>query len=87
MRLFLIITCAASILVGLMLGFFPGTIQAVEAHSARWYSTRRMTPLAEKMHLPLDKWVAASPRAAGLLLIFPALAVTAYFGALLLGRG
>lgn len=86
-RLFLIITCALSILVGILLGFFPGSLRALEARSSQWISTRRMAPQAEKMHMALDHWVAASPRATGWMIVFPALALVAYFGSLLLGRG
>jgi len=85
-RLFLIVTCALSILVGFLLSFFPDAIRAIETYASRWYSTRRLAPQAEKMNLALDHWVTASPRAAGWMIVFPALALVAYFGSLLLGR-
>lgn len=86
-RIFLIVTCSISLLVGILLGFFPDTLRTIEQRSAHWYSTRRMTPEADRMNLTLDRWVSGSPRAAGWIIFFPALAVTAYFGSLLLGRG
>ena len=85
-RLFLIVTCAVSLLVGIMLGFFPDTLRSIEKRSSHWFSTRRMAQQADRMNLTLDRWVSISPRAAGWVILFPALALTAYFGSLLLGR-
>ena len=83
-KLFLIVGCAASLVVGILLGFFPEAMQALEIRASRWISTRRMAPIADRPNLTLDNWVAAFPRAAGGLILVPALGVTVYFGTLLL---
>lgn len=83
-RLFLIIGCAGGLAVGILLGFFPDAIRRLEAHSSRWVSTRRLAPGADTMNLALDKWVAAFPRAAGWVILLPALGMVLHFGTLLL---
>ena len=85
-RLFLIGGCLVSIVVGVLLGFFPDTMSSLEKRASRWHSTRQMVPDAEKMNLALDNWVTAYPRATGWILVFPALGMAAYFGGQLLGR-
>lgn len=83
-RLFLIVGCAVSLAVGILLGFFPEAMRALEARASRWVSTRRLAPDADEMNMALDNWVAAFPRVAGCLILLPALGVMFYFGALLL---
>jgi hypothetical protein len=83
-RLFLIVGSATALVVGILLGFFPETMHAVEMRASRWISTRRMAPITDRANLTLDGWVATFPRAAGGLILFPALGVTFYFGAMLL---
>ncbi|MCK9381248.1 MAG: hypothetical protein M0P95_09295 [Sulfuritalea sp.] len=83
-RRLLIIGCAVSLAVAVLLGVFPETMRALEVHASRWVSTRRMAPDADKMNVALDDWVAAFPRAAGCLILVPALGVMFYFGTLLL---
>lgn len=83
-RLFLISGCAIALVVGVLLGFFPETMRALEAYFSRWVSTRRLAPDADRMDMALDKLVAAYPRAAGLAILLPALGMVLYFGALLL---
>lgn len=83
-RLFLIVGCAVSLAVAILLGLFPDAMRALEARTSRWVSTRRMAPDADKMNVTLDNWVAAFPRAAGGLILLPALGVMFYFGTLLL---
>lgn len=85
-RLFLIAGCTVSIVVGILLGFFPDAMRAIEKRASRWHSTRRLAPDADKMNLTLDNWVAAFPRAAGWTIVFPALGMVVYFGSQLLGR-
>lgn len=83
-RLLLIVGCAVSLTVGILLGIFPETMRVLEGRASRWVSTRRMAPDADKMNVALDDWVAAFPRAAGCLILVPALGVMFYFGTLLL---
>ncbi len=83
-RRLLIVGCAVSLAVGVLLGFFPEAVRALEVRASHWVSTRRMTPDGDKMNLALDNWVAAFPRTAGCLIVVPALALILYFGTLLL---
>lgn len=85
-RLFLIAGCAISIVVGILLGFSPDAMRAIEKRASHWHSTRQLVPDADKMNLTLDHWVAAFPRAAGWIMVFPALGMVVYFGSQLLGR-
>lgn len=85
-RLFLLAGCTVSIAVGILLGFFPDAMRAIEKRASHWHSTRRLAPDAEKMNLALDHWVAAFPRAAGWIIVFPALGMVVYFGSQLLGQ-
>jgi len=86
-RYFLLVGCTVSIIVGILLVISPDTVKAVEATGGRWVSTRNMALGADKMNLGFDKWVAAFPRAAGLIIAFPALGMVLYFGDQLLRRG
>ena len=83
MKYLLIVGCMASVIVGILMLFSPDTLKAVENLSARWYSTRQIKPNADKMVMLLDDWVAAFPRTAGVLIVFPGLVTTIYFGRLL----
>lgn len=83
-RLLLIVGCTVALAVGILLGFFPDAMRTLETRSSFWVSTRRLAPAADRMNLALDKWVAAFPRAAGWVILLPALGMVAYFGALLL---
>ncbi len=85
-RWFLIAGCSVSIAVGILLVFFPEAMLAIEKRASHWISARRLDPGAEKVNLTLDNWVAAFPRAAGWILVFPALVMVIYFGSRLLGR-
>lgn len=85
-RYFLIVGCTISIIVGVLLVFSPETIRSLENRSAKWISTRQMARGADDMNLSFDKWVAAFPRVAGAIILFPALGTVIYFGGLLLRR-
>lgn len=87
LRYFLVVSCTATIIVGILMLISPDTLKTIENVGGRWYSTRQIVPDADKMNLTFDKWVAAFPRTTGLILIFPALGMLAYFGDLLLKRG
>ena len=85
-RWFLIIGALFAMLCGTLLLFFPAAWQALERHSNRWYSTRRMTAGADEMHLGLDRLVEAFPRASGAIIGAASLISTAAFAILLFGK-
>lgn len=73
LRWFMVSMSAVALVVGGMLGFFPGALHAVEARANRWYSLRRVSVGLDTVHLTLDRWVEAFPRAAGLAITLGAL--------------
>lgn len=75
----------AAVVIGIMLGFFPHALTALEARGGRWYSDRQLVKGANTMNLALDKWVAASPRAAGWIMVVAGLVLAIDFGIILLG--
>ena len=81
----LIVGNLAAIVIGIMLGFFPGAVAALEARGGRWYSDRQLVKGADEMNLSLDNWVAASPRAAGWIITVAALVLLGDFGIVLFG--
>ncbi len=85
-RVFLMAGGVFSIFLGLLLVFSPGAVGAMERWGNRWYSSRKMGMGSETMHLTLDNWVLAFPRASGWIIVFPALALVLYFGFMLFGR-
>lgn len=66
---FLLIGSVLAIAIGLILVFFPELLGAIETRTDRWYAPRQIIKGADEMHLPLDRWVEASPRAAGWMLV------------------
>jgi hypothetical protein len=54
--------------VGLMMALAPQALEAFEAWSNRWVSTRRALQGGDTMYMPLDSLVERFPRAAGVLL-------------------
>ncbi|TRZ69609.1 MAG: hypothetical protein D4S02_01785 [Rhodocyclaceae bacterium] len=74
------VSCTVSIIVGILLVISPDTLKDVENAGGRWVSTRNMALGADKMNLSFDKWVAAHPRTAGLIIAFPGLGMVLYFG-------
>ena len=81
----LIVGNLVAIAVGIMLGFYPAAITALEASGGRWYSDRRLVKGADKMHLSLDQWVAAYPRSAGVIFMLTTLILVGNFGFILFG--
>ena len=75
-----------SIAIGILLGFFPDKLRALEKHSNRWISSRQMAKGVDDMHLPLDRWFESSPRTAGCILAVAALILTINSTIVLLGR-
>lgn len=74
-KLALITLCIFSLVIGVMLEFFPHTFPYFDKPLSKWYSTRGLTREFERMHLGFDKVVVAYPEAAGWVFLFPALAV------------
>jgi hypothetical protein len=77
--------CAASLVTGVMLVFFPQRWRSIEARANRWYSSRQMAAGGDDMHVPLDRLAERHPRAAGGLILALSLA-SAIATALLLSR-
>ena len=86
LRYFLMVTCTASIIVGILMIISPETLKAAEDSGGRWVSTEEIIRDADKMNLAFDKWVKAYPTTAGLLITFPALGMVSYFWDQLLRR-
>lgn len=86
LRWLLIIGCTFAFVIGVMLGFFPKALDILEARANKWYSFRNITRGADTMHLPLDKWVATYPRAAGWIIVLLALFVVIDAAIALFGR-
>lgn len=84
-RWVLIVGNLTAIVIGIILGFFPEAMAALEARDGRWYSGRRLVNDADTMNFSLDNWVAASPRAAGWIITVAGLLLVGDFGILLFG--
>ena len=82
----LIFGSVLSIAIGILLGFFPRMLAALEMRTNHWYSSGQMPKVADEMHLPLDRWFESSPRAAGCILAAAALILTVNSAIVLLGR-
>jgi hypothetical protein len=85
-RLVLIVGYIVAIAVGILLIFFPDAMRSIEKRASHWHSTRQLAPDADKLILTLYNWVAAFPRVAGWIIVFPALGMVGFFGSQLLGR-
>ncbi len=86
LRWFMIVLSAIACLIGIMLGFFPGALQTIEAHSNRWYSMRQATAPLEIPHPTLDKWVESHPNIAGWGITVGAVIVVLSSGVILFGK-
>lgn len=84
-RWILIVGNLVAIAVGIMLGFFPAAISALEASGGRWYSEWRLVKGADTMNLSLDQWVAAFPRTTGVIFMLTTLILVGNFGFILFG--
>lgn len=84
-RWILIVGNLVAIAVGIMLGFFPAAITALEASGGRWYSDQRLVTVADTMNLSLDQWVAAFPRTTGVIFMLTTLILVGNFGFILFG--
>jgi hypothetical protein len=86
LRWFMIVLSAGACGVGIMLGFFPNTLQAIEARSNRWYSMRKATAPLETHHFAVDRWVEAHPLLAGWGITIGSLIVVISSGIILFGN-
>jgi hypothetical protein len=75
-----------AIAIGIILGFFPRVLAALEMRTNRWYSSRQFVKGADEMHVPLDRWFESSPRAAGWILAVAALILSINSAVVLLGH-
>lgn len=82
----LVIGSLVAMAVGVILAFFPRLLGRLEAGSNRWISSRQMIKGADEMHLPLDRWFAASPRIFGIVLALAALVLAAIAAVFLFGH-
>ena len=73
----------AGIVAGVMLGFYPDALIALEARGAHWYSDRTFAKGADTMYLAFDKWVAAYPRAFGWTISIFAVGMIGTYGLML----
>ena len=82
----LIIGSLLAIATGIVLGFFPRALAALETRTNHWVSSRQIGKGADAMHLPLDRWFESAPRAAGGILAVAALILTIISAIVLLGH-
>lgn len=68
----------AAIVIGIMMFVSPSELGRIEERGSRWFSDRPFTLVVDRMHTPLDHWVATSPRTAGVILGLGSLAVAAH---------
>lgn len=73
-RWVLVAGTALAVAVGLMMALAPRALEAFEAWSNRWISSRQALHGVDTMHLALDRLVEAFPRTAGALILALSLA-------------
>lgn len=81
----LVVGCAVSVAIGIMMVFFPRAWRAVEERANRWYSSRQLALGGNDMHVPLERLADTYPRAAGGVILALSIA-SAVATALLLAR-
>jgi hypothetical protein len=86
-RWLLVAGCLVSVAMGILVLFFPGALQALEARLNQWVSTRHLLPPESgRMRTPLDLLVEAYPRAAGWTIAVSSLVVAAAVSLLIAAR-
>ncbi len=83
---FLIIGSVLAVAIGIILGFFPRALAALEMRTNRWYSSRQFAKGADELHVPLDRLFESSPRTAGCILAVAALILSVSSVIVLLGH-
>jgi type II secretory pathway pseudopilin PulG len=86
LRWFMIAFSGIACLIGILLGFFPDTLQTIEALTNRWYSMRQITAPLETPRPTLDRWVASHPLLAGWSITLGALIVVISSVVILFGK-
>jgi hypothetical protein len=86
MRWLMVAGGLTSVAVGVMLLFFPRAYPALEARANRWYSSRRAVASGDSLHMTLDRWVQAYPRAAGTVITCFSVIAALAFTVLVSGR-
>ena len=81
----LIVGSLAAIVIGISFGFFPEALAALEARGGNGNFFRRLAQGANTMNLPLDRWVAASPLAAGWIITVAGLILVGDYAFVLFG--
>lgn len=74
-RLTLITLSLFSLVIGVMLTFFPHAFSSIEKWLNQWFSPRVLIHFLEQMHLGFDKAVETFPKATGWIILFPASAI------------
>ena len=85
-RWILIAGNVAAVAVGIMMAFFPDKLIALEARGSKWFSIRSMAQIGDQMRTPLDRWVAASPRAAGAVITVGSFVIAVSFAFMLFAQ-
>jgi hypothetical protein len=83
---FMVVGGLAAVAVGVMLAFFPRAYPAFEARANHWYSSRQALTGGDSLHMTLDRWVEAYPRAAGAIIACLSVIATLAFAVLVLSR-
>ena len=83
---FLVVGNALAMVAGLMLIFLPDVFARLAARADHWYSARQFDKDMDAMHLTLDRWVQASPRAAGWIIIVLGVFVVVNLGGMILSK-
>jgi hypothetical protein len=74
----ILIACSVfAFVIGTLLSFYPAVVYRLEQHTDHWYSLRQVFLGVDTLHLGLDRWVAAFPKAAGLIIVIAALVAVA----------
>jgi hypothetical protein len=76
-RWILIVCSVFAFVIGTLLCFYPNVVYRLEQRTDHWYSFRQLFLGVDTLHLGLDRWVAAFPRAAGLMIVIAALVAVA----------
>lgn len=73
-----LVACSVfAFVIGTLLSFYPNVVYRLEKHTDHWYSMRKVFLGVDTLHLGLDRWVAAFPRAAGWIIVIAALVALA----------
>lgn len=86
LKWFLIVGSVASVVVGLMLCFYPHALASLEKYANRWFSARRVLRGGDDMILTFDRLVEAHPVPSGWILACTALGAAVYAATLLFAR-